>query len=153
MKALAAWWRKHSELNTLVLLLGLSLIRGLLYAAIIIPWQAPDESYHFLSAQLPGLANDPAPRATWERIKSETASSLVEFRYWDWNISQPAMRGSEENYRHLPGGFHFTDQSKPRSYVYYVLSFWLRPITNQEIVFQLYWARLFSVRGATESPS
>ncbi len=129
----------------LALLLALTLVRGLIYAAIVPPWQAPDESYHFLSAQLPGLADDPAAGATWEGIKSKTVSSLVEFHYWDMNINQPAVRGPEEVSRYLPGGFNFTEQTKPRSFVYYLFSAWLKLVPRQGITFQLYWIRLLSV--------
>jgi hypothetical protein len=145
VNVLAAWWIKRDKSNTLPLLLALSLIHGLLYLVIIPPWQSPDEPYHLLSALLPGLAHDPTPGVTLDRVESEMVSSLVEFDFWDMVVHVPAARGQEEVYRYLPPGPDFTEDSKPRSFVHYLLFIGLRPVAHQEIIFQLYWARLLSV--------
>jgi hypothetical protein len=142
---LAAGWRKNRTINSLTLLLALSLVHGLLYLAIIPPWQSPDEPYHLLSAMLPGMVYDPTPEATWDHVKSEMISSLVSFDFWDRVVHVPAARGQEEVSHSLPNGLDFVAASKPRSFAYYLLFIAMRPVARQGIVPQLYWARFLSV--------
>jgi hypothetical protein len=124
----------------LVLLLALALVRGLIYSAVVLPWQGPDETYHFLSAHLADLPNDPAGSVAWERLKTETAASLLEFDYWHMSSRSQEKGG-------LPGRPKIArlQPGKPRSLVYHIPAVWLRLIPRQDVVFQLYWSRLLSV--------
>ena len=124
----------------LVLLLALTLVRGLIYSAVVLPWQGPDETYHFLSARLAGLPDDRAASPTWDRLKTETASSLSEFDYWHMSGRSPEQSG-------LPGYSKIArlQLGNPRSLVYHIPALWLKLIPRQEVVFQLYWCRLLSV--------
>jgi hypothetical protein len=141
----SVWWKKDGKSRILLLLLALTFVHGLLYAAVIPPWQSPDEPYHLLSGLLPRLARDPTPESTLDRIKDEMLSSLVEFHFWDTIVHVPAVREREEIDRNLPAGFAFVPETKPRSYVHYLLFAGLWPVFHQEVVLQLYWARLLSV--------
>jgi len=113
----------------------------LVYSAVVLPWQGPDETYHFLSARVAGLPNDTAASVTWDRLKTETAASLSEFHYWELSVgSAPESGGlpAEQKIAQLRLG-------QPRSFVYHIPAVWLKLIPRQEVVFQLYWSRLLSV--------
>jgi len=127
--------------RVLVFLLALALVRGLIYSSIVLPWQGPDETYHFLSTHLAGLSDNPAAAATWDRLKADTAASLSEFHYWEMSVgSSPESGGlpAEQKIVRLRLG-------EPRSLVYHIPAVWLKLLPRQEVVFQLYWSRFLSV--------
>jgi hypothetical protein len=69
----------------LALLLGLTLIRGLIYLSVTPPWQSPDETGHFeyawLIAHLGQLPTEDTLSPPFER---ELLSSLYEWRYGEY---------------------------------------------------------------------
>jgi hypothetical protein len=134
------------ELRILALMLALVLVRGLIYSAIVLPWQAPDEPYHFLAAQSPNIQRLSDANLQWKRLQDETIASLVQYHWWDFVVFEPAVRGREEVLSRLTHGL--VDRPRPiapRAYTYYILSPLLQPVRFQDVGFQLYWARLSSV--------
>jgi len=128
-----------------VMLLALTLVHGLIYLSVIPPWQAPDEPFHFLSAESAILLGTPDAAARWQQLKSEAADSLVQFRFWELVIHVQAFSTPEEIQRNLPRGFESAGPLVPRAFTYTMLALPLRLVTGQPVALQLYWARLFSV--------
>ena len=135
--------KRHS---ILWLLLAVTLVRGLIYTAIVPPWQAPDEPYHFLSAHSPHIQRLPDVESNWQQLQTEIIASLVQFRFWDTVVFVPAVSGQDDVYRYLPRGLQATSQPiTPRAFTYHLLSPLLRVVEGQGVTFQLYWARVLSV--------
>jgi hypothetical protein len=66
------------------LFIGLALVRGLIYAAVIPPWQVPDETGHFEYAWLTAeLGRVPTWDDTSSELERELLASLYEWRYGD----------------------------------------------------------------------
>ncbi len=126
--------KKAAFQRTLVILLMLAFVHGLLYMAVIPPWQVPDEPFHFLSVQLVGLPFAADAETQLATLTAETRQSTVDFHLWN-----PAVRDNP------PRGFDFAPTSRPRSFVYYLLYLGLLPVSGQELLVQLYWLRLMSV--------
>jgi hypothetical protein len=132
----------------LFLLLGLALVRGVGYALLIPPWQSPDETGHFEYAWLiansrklfnPDLAID---------FEAEYLSSLYEWRYGEF-IQRPLPDKMPARINELPRNI-FAARSRTilisrfsLSYVWQAL--FLYPFRYQDLVFQLYVARISSV--------
>lgn len=132
----------------LPLLLAISLIRGCLYAAIVPPWQAPDENGHFehvwLIAHLGRLPTPSDISLTFER---ELLSSLYEWRYGDF-IGRPLPSQMPARLGDLPGNiFALGSRSALNrfslAYIWAALFVW--PLEHQDLLLQLYAARLSSV--------
>ena len=131
-----------------MLLMGLALVRGLGYAALVPPWQAPDEISHFEFAwhiaQLGRWSGAPAPLPAFER---ELVASLYVWRFGEWTLKGltgrllPAVMPERlEDFLALshtmPGRFSL-------AYVWQAL--FLLPARHEDLVTQLYLARLSSV--------
>jgi len=132
----------------LFLLLALTLVRGLIYIAVIPPWQSPDEPFHFLSAQSALLQGAPDASGKWERLKAETAASLCEFRFWELAglvVRKPEGCCPEGTGACPTYGFGEPTQIRPRTFTHALLSLPLRLVIDQPVIWQLYWARLLSV--------
>ena len=69
--------------TTLLVLLGLSLVRGTIYSAVIPPWQAPDEFRHFEYIK---LLNQKRRLLTAEDaslpLQKDIIASMIEHDYW-----------------------------------------------------------------------
>lgn len=131
------------------LLLPLALIRGLLYAAVIPPWQAPDETGHFeyvwLIAHLGQLPSREDISPAFER---ELLGSLYEWRYGKF-IGRPLPRQMPARMDDLPANI-FARRCRTVlmgrfSLAYLWSALFLLPFRHQDLVFQLYAARLSSV--------
>ncbi len=131
--------------GAIALLLALALARGAIYAAIIPPWQAPDEPYHVLAAHATSIRGTPDAAAQWAQLQSEMTASLVQYHWWDFVVFVPAARSWQEIRGHLPNGLGSPRLVTPRAPTYRILSLALQPVQHQDIAFQLYWARLLSV--------
>ena len=130
----------------LALLLGLVLVRGLIYAAMVPPWQAPDEPYHFLSAQSPHIQRLPDAESNWQQLQTEITASMIQFRFWDMMVFAPSPDEGDDGYRHLLASPRAIPRlPTPRAFTYYLLSPLLRGVKHQDVTFQLYWARFFSI--------
>ena len=131
------------------LLLALTLIRGVLYAVVIPPWQAPDETGHFeyawLIAHLGRLphADDVSPA-----FEQELVGSLYEWRYGEF-IGRPLPEGMPARLSDLPGKI-FASRSRvvltqrfSLSYLWQAL--FLLPLRAHDLITQLYAARFSSI--------
>jgi len=138
--------RKH---GWLLLLLGLTLVRGLLYAAVIPPWQAPDETGHFEytwtiahHGALPTSA-DASPS-----FEQELLSSLYAWRYGE-HIGHALPEAMPDRFDALPASIHAqrsrTLRSGRFSLAYVWAALFLLPVRQQALVTQLYFARFASV--------
>ncbi|MGQ9786351.1 MAG: DUF2142 domain-containing protein [Anaerolineae bacterium] len=139
-------WASRREMSLLALLLALTLVRGMIYVAVIPPWQPADEPYHFLSARSPGIKIEPDPIASWRELQLEVTSSLIQFRWWDMVVFVPAVREQKDIEVYLPNGLgNAPNPINPRAFTYHLLGIALQPVRFQDVTLQLYWARLFSV--------
>jgi hypothetical protein len=131
------------------LLLVLTLIRGLIYALVIPPWQAPDETGHFEYTWLMAfLGRVPTPEDISPTFERELMASLYEWRYGEL-IGRPLPEGIPDRMRDLPAKV-FARNSRTvlsgrfsLSYVWPAL--FLLPLRFQDLTFQLLIARLSSV--------
>ena len=126
---------RWATVRLIVLLLGLSLLRGMLYGAIIPPWQAPDEPWHFEHAR---LVYDKGRPVTWgdrsPELQQAIIASMEDYRFWDF-IPWAMPPGEIVKY----GELH-------QPSLYYQLSAWtLRFTADRGMVTQLYVMRLVSV--------
>jgi len=83
-RSAACWLCPSRHTLILVALVVLALARGLLYAAVIPPWQAPDEPKHFEYARL--VADKGGPVSGRERsvpLQQAIIDSMVRYRFWD----------------------------------------------------------------------
>ena len=134
-----------SSLNQslLLLILGLALIRGIIYAAVIPPWQAPDEPAHFERARAALDAEDwfrdSANAPAWY---DDLRDSLLTFKLLNYTLSD-AENDPESPlnhyiilYQELSKGAY---ANRP---TYAVLGFPLVLTQDQNVVYQLYLVRL-----------
>jgi hypothetical protein len=133
----------------LMLLLGLTLVRGLIYAAVIPPWQAPDETGHFEYAWLIArLGRLPAPEDVSPTFEREFLGSLYEWRYGEF-IGRSLPQQMPARVGDLPSPI-FVSQSRTVlagrfSLAYLWQAVFLLPFRYQDLVFQMHIARLSSV--------
>jgi hypothetical protein len=76
---------RHHRTRALLLLLGLSLVRGMIYSAVIPPWQAPDEFRHFEYIKL--LRQERHLLTAQDMslpLQREIIASMVEHHYWEF---------------------------------------------------------------------
>ena len=135
---------REQERKILLLLLALSLVRGVFYSAVIPPWQAPDEPKHFEYVRLVFEKRRPITIDDSSlSLQEQIISSMLEYDFWRFG------RGA------------FRPQAAPQTLVeiwpdsptmlyapplYYLLSALFQVFTpDTEIVVQLYAARLVSV--------
>jgi len=135
--------------KVLLLLLGLALVRGLIYSAVVLPWQAPDEPRHFeyvkllyKHRRLVGWADvDPS-------IEEEIIASMAKYDFWtfglsDWTASEstPLPQRFHEVWT-WPGTQHELHQP-PLSYLLYLVP--LLVTAGEGTAMQLYALRIVSV--------
>jgi hypothetical protein len=127
----------------------LTLVQGLLYAFVIPPWQAPDETGHFEYAWLVAdLGRLPHREDVSPAFEQELLGSLYEWRYGDY-IGRPLPEGMPARLDDLPQEI-FAKRSRTvlterfsLSYLWQAL--FLLPVRSQDLTWQLYAARLSSV--------
>jgi hypothetical protein len=128
----------------LAIFLYLALVRGILYAVLVPPWQAPDEWAHFESSHL---------AARWERFRltkndqlpdfeRELISSAYEFRFWRFIRSAPPVMSARTS--ETPTlGWHRTVNRPSLAYVFYAA--FDKLVLHQDVIAQLYVMRAASV--------
>jgi hypothetical protein len=132
--------------SILYYLLALALVRGLIYAAVAPPWQAPDEPAHFERVRAALNATD------WNSNSQngpdwydELSQSLFTFRYWDF-IDTPRLAYAPNSLGRYIALYHEIYEglygSRP-SYAVMALPLFLAP--QQDITLQLYLVRLNTV--------
>jgi hypothetical protein len=131
-----------------VLFLGLALVRGLIYAAAIPPWQSPDENGHFEYAwQITRLGRLPPHEYVSSAFDRELLGSLYEWRYGQF-IGRPLPGQMPTGIDDLPLEI-FARSSRPvgrrfsLAYIWMAIFIW--PFRHQDLVVQLYVARFSSV--------
>jgi hypothetical protein len=124
---------------------ALALIRGLLYAAVIPPWQAPDEPAHFEYARLLAdkgrlISSNDLSRP----LQQAVIASMVRFRFWDlgyytypYNPAKPP-----QDFGQIWLSSHETHQ-QPLYYILCAMAIW--PWRTADVTTQLYVMRLLSV--------
>ena len=123
----------------LLLLLALTLIRGLIYASVTIPWwQGHDEEYHF--AQTKWLIDQwtTTPPNLDQNWTQEMIASFAAFPMSRWTLSperQPNLVNISDRYANL----------KRPSLSYYPYAWFGYFLTQQDILSQLFALRLVSV--------
>jgi hypothetical protein len=133
----------------LVLLLILSLGLGLLYLALIPPWQGPDETGHFEYAWvIAHLSRLPDPGDVSVEFEQELLGSLYEWRYGEL-IGRPLPEGMPARLEDLPAD-NFARRARTLragrfSLAYLWQALFLLPIRHQDLAVQLYVARFSSV--------
>lgn len=138
-------WTSRREMSLLALLLALTLVRGMIYVALIPPWQVPDEPYHFYSAWLPLLPPAPHKDTAWRDLQAEIVSSMIRFRFWDYMVFEQSPQDAQEEHARLESAPRIRRPAAPRAFTYYFLAAALHFTQHQDVVVQLYWARLWSV--------
>jgi hypothetical protein len=139
-------WFRIDRGGLLALLLALALVRGLIYAAVIPPWQAPDEPYHFSTALLPNLATDAETAdSEWRALRVEMLASLLQHRFWDYQVFESVPQTAADRQHLYESVTSERRPAAPRAFTYYGLAWALQPVAHQDVTFQLYWARLLSV--------
>jgi len=140
---------KRGKRGWLLLLLGLVLVRGLLYAAVVPPWQAPDETGHFEYAWLIAhLGRLPAREDVSPALERELLGSLYEWRYGEF-IGRPLPEQMPARMDALPPQV-FASRCRTvlmerfsLAYVWAAIFIW--PFRHQDLAVQLYAARFASV--------
>ncbi len=129
--------------------LGLALVRGLIYAAVIPPWQSPDETGHFEYAWLiANLGRLPAPDDVSPAFERELVGSLYEWRYGEL-IGRALPGQMPARVGDLPSGI-FARQARTVltgrfSFAYLWQAAFLLLFRHQDLVSQMYVVRLSSV--------
>jgi hypothetical protein len=135
------WW--------LLLLLGLTLVRGVIYAAVVPPWQAPDETGHFEYAWL--MAQEgwlPDQEDISPAFEQELLGSLYERRYGEYierALPQKMPVRVDDLSESIFARRARTVRSERFSLAYVWQALFLLPVRHQDLVVQLYAARFSSV--------
>jgi len=131
---------RASSLGLLLLFISLSLVRGVLYAAVVPPWQAPDEPKHFEYVR---LLYEKRRSVGWPDVdpalEQEIIQSMDRYDYWRFGRFNRVGKSFQE----LWGGASHKLEQPPLSYLFYLpLLLIIRP---GETALQLYTFRLESV--------
>ena len=137
----AAAWLAASPLRWVGALLLLALVRGLVYAWAVPPWQHPDEPTHFehvalvaLRGALPGVQGYDVP------LRRAIAESME--RHGFWQDGSPPLDDASLDVPSSTIGY--TTLAQPPLY-YLAAAWWLRPWVGMPIETQLQALRVFSV--------
>lgn len=135
------------EKLVLVGLVWFALLRGVIYASVIPPWQAPDEFRHFEYARLIAEHRRPVTYADLSpQLEEEIIASLLEFDYWKFGYFD--LPFDENNPPHRFADFlapviaHSLYQ--PPSY-YLLGALVVFPLLGEDVVLQMYALRLASL--------
>lgn len=79
--------------TALLLLLALQLVRGIIYGAVVPPWQGPDETWHYEYVR--AVAQGETAQKSTPALSAEMEESLNTFRFWasHW-VGLPSSRSS-----------------------------------------------------------
>lgn len=140
---------RRSKHRCLALLLALTVVRGLIYAVVIPPWQAPDETGHFEYAWLIAhLGKLPTREDISPQFERELLGSLYEWQYGEF-IGRPLPEGMPARMGDLPEQVFArrsrTIQNERFSLSYLWQALFLLPLRFQDLSLQLLIARLSSV--------
>jgi len=141
--------RKRYRTRLLVAILSLTLLRGLIYSAVVPPWQAPDEPRHFEYVR---LLDEKRRLVGWEdlnpELEREIIASMLRFDYWRFGFTDTYIRPPEKIPQRFweiwrkEGTSHMLHQP-PLAYLLYLLP--LQFTRDAAPAIQLYAMRLLSV--------
>ncbi|RME98673.1 MAG: DUF2142 domain-containing protein [Chloroflexi bacterium] len=139
-----------NDQKILVLLLGLTIIRGIIYISIFPPWLAPDEPAHFEAIRLLGQVDAWPDRLTYQAspMHPDMKASFDEFRVWQISRHVPPSGDNSQTFiQYYPPTSTASIVSTERySILYHLL---LAPVskisTSFDIVTQVYLLRLVSL--------
>jgi hypothetical protein len=136
-----------SSTRIAILLFALSLIRGLIYSAVIPPWQAPDEPQHFEYVR---LLYDKQRLVTGQDISSslrdEITASMRTHGFWWFAPVSPNSSEDEDPSQRLSSFWANTESQLYQPPLYYVVAALALPLTaHRDVTVQLYATRLISV--------
>lgn len=141
--------RSQAPKRILVLLLALTLVRGLLYAAITIPWWAGhDEEFHFAHTQMlidRWVADNTGQRRDWRR---EMGVTFMAFPRWLWSAKSGPPDGSIDlDAVHTSVQFPADRYTRFQraSFPYYLYAWPGRFLRHQDLLVQLFTLRGVSV--------
>ena len=128
----------------LLLLLCLTFVRGVLYASIVPPWQAPDEPAHFERVRA-ALNTDEWQGDIEPTWYPELVTSMFSFRFW--NYAAPSINLPPDlplnQYINLYHEVYDGQYSSRITYLVMGLPLWFVP--TDDLVHQLYAVRLYTV--------
>ncbi len=119
------------------LLLLLTITRGIVYALVIPPWQTPDEPSHFAYVRFIAQ-NRRLPLSEIIPVDEEVVTSIAHFDFWTlrYHALRPVSLDDAQEFR-------VASRHPP---LYYLLgALLLIPLTDQDVICQLYVLRLISV--------
>jgi hypothetical protein len=122
----------HYDRRLLICLIALTLVRGLLYAAVIPPWQSPDEEFHFAQAR---LLLPLASGQTAQGWQQELLDSLKRYRFYELGPSKIIPSD-------IPARFSKLERNTPPYWLYALVDL---PWIDHGVILQLYVMRLVSV--------
>lgn len=131
----------------LLLLLAISLVRGLIYSAVVPPWQAPDEPRHFEYVK---LLYEKRRLVGWgdviPSVEQEIIASMDTYSFWRFGVVHSKVfpaEGLPRNFREIwvPALSHELHQP-PLAYIVYAT---VLPFAGPDPATQLYLMRLISV--------
>ncbi len=129
----------RTSAHWLPILLILGLVRGLLYSAVLPPWQAPDEALHYEYVR---LLYETGRLVQWgdsiPAVEQEIITSMERFGFWQ--TGRYLQRGS--SFTEVWGASSHQLHQPPLAYVLYLGPLFLAP---QSIVLHLYLMRVLSV--------
>lgn len=127
------------QYKILLLLVALTLIRGLIYASLTPPWwQGHDEEFHFAQVRLltdSSFAHSPTPTQNWPQEMVATMAAFPNGRWAPWPETPVDLVN-------LPTRYTTPGRSSLSYYPYAWLNQWL---IRQDILFQLSMLRFVSV--------
>ncbi|MFQ6000711.1 MAG: DUF2142 domain-containing protein [Anaerolineae bacterium] len=133
--------------NLLLALVLFALLRGVVYASVIPPWQAPDEFRHFEYARLIAEYRRPVTYADLSpQLEEEIIASLSEFDYWKFGYSTFPFDESNPPRRFVDFVAPVIAHSLYQPPLYYLLgASVILPLLREDVVLQMYAVRLASL--------
>ncbi len=131
----------------LALILAMALIRGVIYAAVVPPWQAPDEPAQFERAKA-SLSNTDwySTSANQPAWYGDLIQSLFIFDFWGFVDNPRPTYQPELPLNHYIILYHEAYGGLYGSRLAYAMIGWpLLFASNKDITYQLYWVRLNNV--------
>lgn len=136
------------EGRLLFLLIGLALVRGLIYASVVPPWQAPDEPRHFEYVK---LLYEKRRLVGWSdvtpAVEQEIIASMDQFRFWEFGVftgsAKPGTDAYPSAFSQIWVGTSHELHQPPLSYLLYVIP--LAVTAHKDTAVELYALRVSSV--------
>jgi hypothetical protein len=134
--------------KVLLVLLGLTLVRGLIYSAVVPPWQAPDEPQHFEYVK---LLYEKRRLVGWgdvtPSVEQEIIASMDRHNFWQFGVftwpATPSPQAQPTAFSQIWGETEHELHQPPLSYLLYLIP--LALTATEDTAVQLYAMRIASV--------